>query len=445
MDTPSTTERPVQFPVLLEPIKKAIKTAYSIPFSSFDIPNFLETIEIPEILNVDSTITFTRVAADEINLETVWMKVLPFSMYIEDRLLSYVLPSINNILQVFNEGYFIVDKCASLSVSSTPRKDFISLPELDENIGDSRNLVNFVYPEYDIGNVSKTYGKHSSTHLMNSSYGEYNSRNIGFAYPPGSTSSGKNSSTSSVISSGISNLRLASVSPPPPSPMIPYETHGSNTLGFKTSLSDSPSYFNYHSKDLHDENVSDLFAVSRIYIPKELIKLFHQLSRPVRLKVVEIQGSEVELTLRMKKIVYVALDRSVVQLKPFKAYSSVTTDYHLGLELTMHYTVGTIFTVGNPVRVLGSMELLGSPGTLVRTVGTGLRDFVVYPYEGILQGPVGFVSGLGYGMTSLLRSVTSGKDIVHLETNILVIMKIELDCKVFSIFNRHSCVADQLG
>jgi len=102
------------------------------------------------------------------------------------------------------------------------------------------------------------------------------------------------------------------------------------------------------------------------------------------------------------------LDRSVVRFDAFNAYSSMTTQFHVGLDLTMHYTFSTFFTFGNPVRVLGSLELLGSPGTLARTVGTGLRDLVVYPYKGIYNGPVGFVSGLGYGVGSFLKSVTSG-------------------------------------
>jgi vacuolar protein sorting-associated protein 13B len=63
------------------------------------------------------------------------------------------------------------------------------------------------------------------------------------------------------------------------------------------------------------------------------------------------------------------------------------------------------------MRLIGSLELLGSPGTLAGSVGTGLRDFVLYPYQGIFQGPTGFISGLGNGVTSLLKSITSGKKI----------------------------------
>lgn len=412
---------------MLEPVKKSIKTLYSIPSSAFDIPRFLETLQIPVILNVDSTITVTRVAPNEINLETAWLKVLPFSLFIEDRLISYLVPSIYNILGVFNEGYVLMEKCAvpggankTTEKSSEEQGILKHISIVDSPSPSCENPTPFFSTH---GRTNFSVAQNNTRHLPTiSSYGSGSggdvelstlfSRGITFAPTLASSSSGLNSSNSSVISSSMSNLRLTSASPPPPSPMIPLEPHGSNSrLTIFMSMSDSTGVVESGSsneRDDQDDNSSDPFAVCPVHIPKEIIKLFEQLSCPVRVKMMDIQGSEVELTLRTEKLLYFAMDRSVVQLRPFKAYTSVTTDFHLGLELTMHYTVGTIFTIGNPVRVLGSLELLGSPGTLARTVGTGLRDLVVYPYEGILNGPVGFVSGLGYGMASLLRSVTSG-------------------------------------
>lgn len=426
IDTPYiASQRPAEFPVLLEPVRKSDKKVHLIPKSAFDIPAFFDGFVIPKVLNFDSTITMTRVCSTEINLETAWLKVLPFSLYVEDRLLSYVLPSLQNIIQVFNEGYVVMEKCATIGAANRRKNNdkakalidpvimkHISIVEPDPSV-EYPSLINY---EQELSNLSGVPG-HKRSFGAGSGNGNADyqsllfSRSISFLPTQGSSSSGLNSSSSSVVSSSMSNLRLASVSPPPPSPMIPLEPHGSSTKAniSRSFMAERDPSESCHAQENLDENSIDPLAVSRVPVPKELVKLFEQLSHPVRLKVVNIQGAEVELTLRTDKLVYVALDRSVVQLKPFKAYNSVTTDFHLGLELTMHYTVGTIFTIGNPVRVLGSLELLGSPGTLARTVGTGLRDLVVYPYEGILNGPVGFVSGLGYGMTSLLRSVTSGK------------------------------------
>lgn len=408
IDTPSLEgRRPCEFAVVLESIKKNPKIKYNIPETGFGVSRFMDAFEIPSTLSLDSTITVTRVAANEVNLETVWLRVMPFSLYIEDRLITYVMPSIQNILNVFNESYIQLEKC-SASTSEVREGGKAGFP--DSAIMTHVSIVDSGVPSE---NPSLLYADHDTGAQRKFANAEPNPmflRAICFAPTIGSSSSGLNSSSSSVVSSSLSNLRLASVSPPPPSPMTPLEPHGSSSrssLMVVQTISDT-SVSVTSNKDESEDDTSDPFIVKRVSVPKELIQLFEQLSRPVRLKMVDIQGVEIELTLRTEKLVYVALDRSTVQLRPFKAFASVTTDFHLGLDLIMHYTMGTIFTIGNPVRVLGSLELLGSPGTLARTVGTGLRDLVVYPYVGILNGPVGFASGLGYGVTSLVRSVTSG-------------------------------------
>lgn len=44
--------------------------------------------------------------------------------------------------------------------------------------------------------------------------------------------------------------------------------------------------------------------------------------------------------------------------------------------------------------VIGSLELIGSPSGLARAMGTGLRDFVSLPYQGLVQGPWAFLRGI---------------------------------------------------
>ena len=58
--------------------------------------------------------------------------------------------------------------------------------------------------------------------------------------------------------------------------------------------------------------------------------------------------------------------------------------------------------------VLGSLELLGSPGTLIHCVGRGLRDLVSLPYEGIRRSPGMFILGLGQGTASFIRNCSTG-------------------------------------
>lgn len=71
----------------------------------------------------------------------------------------------------------------------------------------------------------------------------------------------------------------------------------------------------------------------------------------------------------------------------------------------MHYLSGAIFGAG---WVVGSLELLGSPGGLARAMGSGLRDFVSLPYSGLIQGPWAFLRGVTHGSASLMKHVTAG-------------------------------------
>ena len=62
--------------------------------------------------------------------------------------------------------------------------------------------------------------------------------------------------------------------------------------------------------------------------------------------------------------------------------------------------------------VVGSMDLLGSPTGLVRSVSTGLSDLVRLPYQGLTRSPAAFVSGVFGGVSSLMRNVTAGECVV---------------------------------
>lgn len=58
--------------------------------------------------------------------------------------------------------------------------------------------------------------------------------------------------------------------------------------------------------------------------------------------------------------------------------------------------------------MVGSLEILGSPGGLAQALGSGLRDFVSLPFQGLLQGPWGFIVGITHGSASLMKHITAG-------------------------------------
>lgn len=71
----------------------------------------------------------------------------------------------------------------------------------------------------------------------------------------------------------------------------------------------------------------------------------------------------------------------------------------------MHYLSSAIFGAG---WVVGSLELLGTPGGLARAMGSGLRDFISLPYRGLIEGPWAFLTGIVYGSASLIGHITAG-------------------------------------
>lgn len=58
---------------------------------------------------------------------------------------------------------------------------------------------------------------------------------------------------------------------------------------------------------------------------------------------------------------------------------------------------------------MGSLEILGSPASLVRSIGNGVADFFRLPYEGLTRGPGAFVSGVSRGTSSFVRHISKGQ------------------------------------
>ncbi|XP_032691389.1 vacuolar protein sorting-associated protein 13B isoform X2 [Odontomachus brunneus] len=141
------------------------------------------------------------------------------------------------------------------------------------------------------------------------------------------------------------------------------------------------------------------------YIPDYIMIDSKILSRPLRLQNFVIEPLSILLSVHTSVRLYVALDHSPLYFGIFERKNLLTTPYRLGNALTMHYLSGAIFGAG---WVVGSLEILGSPGGLAQALGSGLRDFVSLPFQGLLQGPWGFIVGITHGSASLMKHVTAG-------------------------------------
>lgn len=102
---------------------------------------------------------------------------------------------------------------------------------------------------------------------------------------------------------------------------------------------------------------------------------------------------------------YIALDHSPLDFSAYEKIHVYTLPMKLGNSMGLHYLSSAIFGAG---WVVGSLEILGSPSGLARSVTTGFKDFVSMPAQGLLKGPWGFLVGLTHGSVSLVRNVTTG-------------------------------------
>lgn len=142
-----------------------------------------------------------------------------------------------------------------------------------------------------------------------------------------------------------------------------------------------------------------------VKVPEYLTWESKLIAKPLFLQNLSIEPMTLLLSLHSSVKMYIALDRSPLQFNKFERKNLTTTPYRLGQALTLHFLSDAIFGAG---WVVGSLELLGSPGGLARTVGTGLRDFISLPYNGLIQGPWAFLVGITHGSASLMRHITAG-------------------------------------
>ncbi|XP_059469479.1 intermembrane lipid transfer protein VPS13B isoform X2 [Neocloeon triangulifer] len=146
-------------------------------------------------------------------------------------------------------------------------------------------------------------------------------------------------------------------------------------------------------------------AQEKTHLPIDVVWEVQQAANPLQIHRFSLEPVSLVVSVHTSLKVFIALDRSPLNFSAFERHRICTTNYHLGHELTRHYLSGALFKAG---WMVGSLEILGSPGAFVLTVGSGIRDFVCLPFTGILQGPWGFVNGVTHGSASLMKHLTAG-------------------------------------
>lgn len=167
--------------------------------------------------------------------------------------------------------------------------------------------------------------------------------------------------------------------------------------------------FVYYIKTLFDSYLpsSKLGAPCRAQqeLPAQVTQHARALVSPVKLRRLLIQPVSLLVSIHASLKLYIASDHTPLAFSMFERGPVFTTARQLVHALAMHYAAGALFRAG---WVVGSLEILGSPASLVRSIGNGVADFFRLPYEGLTRGPGAFVSGVSRGTTSFVKHISKG-------------------------------------
>ncbi|XP_038664545.1 vacuolar protein sorting-associated protein 13B-like isoform X2 [Scyliorhinus canicula] len=140
-------------------------------------------------------------------------------------------------------------------------------------------------------------------------------------------------------------------------------------------------------------------------VPEQVLNATQALVNPIKLQRLTIRAISLLVSVHASIKLYIASDHAPLSFSLFERGPIYTTPRQLIHALAMHYAAGALFRAG---WVVGSLEILGSPANLVRSIGNGIADFFRLPYEGLTRGPGAFVSGVSRGTTSFVKHISKG-------------------------------------
>ena len=132
----------------------------------------------------------------------------------------------------------------------------------------------------------------------------------------------------------------------------------------------------------------------------------YSLSCPTQIESLHIQEIKLLLSIHASVKMYISADRTPLVFKKFDQCNISAMTQHVLMSLVMHYATAALFRAGI---VVGSLEIIGNPTGLVRSVSTGVSDLVRLPANGMRGGPRAFMSGLSEGVSSFVKNTSAGK------------------------------------
>ncbi|XP_043543606.1 vacuolar protein sorting-associated protein 13B-like isoform X3 [Chiloscyllium plagiosum] len=166
---------------------------------------------------------------------------------------------------------------------------------------------------------------------------------------------------------------------------------------FNTYIPDSGLY--------HKQVRTTSGSAADLAVPEQVVTATRALVNPIKLQRLTIHAISLLVSVHASIKLYIASDHAPLSFSLFERGPIYTTPRQLIHALAMHYAAGALFRAG---WVVGSLEILGSPANLVRSIGNGIADFFRLPYEGLTRGPGAFVSGVSRGTTSFVKHISKG-------------------------------------
>ena len=126
---------------------------------------------------------------------------------------------------------------------------------------------------------------------------------------------------------------------------------------------------------------------------------------PLIIRKLVIEPTTIYLNARITVKVLLSCNDSPFRFSRYQLEDIYSNWAEVSQTVTSRYLMATVAHVG---WLLGSLELIGSPGTFIQNVGRGLRDLVTLPYEGLTRSPGWFLVGIGHGTLSFVHHLSSG-------------------------------------
>ena len=132
-----------------------------------------------------------------------------------------------------------------------------------------------------------------------------------------------------------------------------------------------------------------MLVTAWIFISDVVVTL-KKLATTVVLERIHIAPVDVYLSVHASLKMFVALDKTSLSFNEIELNDINSTVAEVWNFVTMHYIKGTLLRAG---WVIGSMDLLGNPANLLRSLTSGCSALFVRPFSSLHAGPVSFLHG----------------------------------------------------